>query len=59
MIVITDDIRITWEGYEFLEQIRNDSIWKEAKQILAKTNSFSIPLATNVLSSLLTKSLGI
>lgn len=58
-MIFVGNVRITWKGYEFLEQIRNDSIWKEAKQILSKTNSFTIPIITNVASSIISLQLGL
>ena len=35
---------ITWSGYEFLETIRDDGVWKEVKKRLAKAGSFASPI---------------
>jgi hypothetical protein len=44
--------RLSWEGYEFLDAARNDTIWKKAKKTLEGTTS-SISFA--VLKALLTQ----
>lgn len=35
------NIRITWEGYDFLDSIRDDAIWRETKSEAKKFGAFS------------------
>lgn len=47
-IYITDTFKITWIGYEFLESIRNDSIFKKIIDKLSPTQNFGIPLVQQI-----------
>jgi hypothetical protein len=41
-------LRLTWEGHEFLDAARSDTIWNQAKQKVAKTTgtvSFQVLIA--------------
>ncbi len=43
---------LTWEGHEFLDQIRDDSVWKQVKtEVLDKTKSISFEGLKVALSS--------
>lgn len=60
------DIRITsltWEGHQFLDNIRDDSVWKDTKKVLSKFSSVSLSLvgnvASQVISSLIHSQLGL
>ncbi|MGG0756699.1 DUF2513 domain-containing protein [Brevibacillus laterosporus] len=50
---------ITWEGHQFLDNIRDDSIWRETKQVSSKVASASLGILSDVASSLLKKTLGL
>lgn len=60
------DIRITsltWEGHQFLDNIRDDGVWKNTKMVLSKFSSVSLSLvgnvASQVISSLIRNQLGL
>lgn len=46
---------LTWEGHKFLDNIRDDGIWKDTKGILSKFSSTSISIASDIASSVITK----
>ncbi|MED1790351.1 DUF2513 domain-containing protein [Brevibacillus laterosporus] len=50
---------ITWDGHQFLDNIRDDSIWRETKQVSSKVASASLGILSDVASSLLKKTLGL
>ena len=35
-------LRLTWEGYDFLENIRDPVVWREVKKAAGKIGSWSI-----------------
>ncbi|WP_269477791.1 DUF2513 domain-containing protein [Hominibacterium faecale] len=39
---------ITWEGHKFLDNIRDDGVWKQTKGVLSKLSSASLSIASNV-----------
>lgn len=45
---------ITWAGHEFLDNIRDDGVWKNTKEKLSKFSSVSIGIVSNVASQVLT-----
>ena len=60
------DIRITsltWEGHQFLDNIRDDGVWKDTKKVLSKFSSVSLSLvgsvASQVISSIIHSQLGL
>ncbi len=60
------DIRITsitWEGHQFLDNIRDDNVWKNTKNVLSKLSSASLSMvgniASQIISSMIQKQLGI
>ena len=52
--------RLTWEGYEFLDLSRSDTVWQKSKKIL-KEKSISVPVAilTELLKSITKEALGL
>lgn len=54
---------ITYNGHQFLDNIRDDGVWKETKSILSKVTSTSIGfisnIATQVISNLISKQMGL
>lgn len=50
------DIRITsisWNGHQFLDNIRDDGIWKDTKKVLSKFSSVSLNFVGNVASQVI------
>ncbi|WP_353418289.1 DUF2513 domain-containing protein (plasmid) [Staphylococcus delphini] len=39
---------ITWEGHEFLDNIRDNNTWKEVKRVASKTSSMSLTLMSKL-----------
>ncbi|AZB66696.1 DUF2513 domain-containing protein [Staphylococcus pseudintermedius] len=39
---------ITWEGHEFLDNIRDNNTWKEVKRLVSKTSSMSLTLMSKL-----------
>lgn len=46
---------ITYEGHQFLENIRNQSTWETVKQKLSLLGSSSVPVIMSVASQLMTE----
>lgn len=44
---------ITWEGHKFLDSIRDDSVWKNTKNILSGFSSVSLGIVSNVASQVI------
>ncbi len=44
---------ITWDGHEFLDNIRDDSVWKTTKDKLSDFKSASLSFVNNVASQVL------
>lgn len=44
---------ITWSGHQFLDNIRDDNVWKNTKGILSKFSSVSIGVISNVASQII------
>ncbi|EAG0857908.1 DUF2513 domain-containing protein [Listeria monocytogenes] len=55
--------KITWSGHQFLDNIRDDEVWKRTKKTVSKFSSVSVSLlstiASNILSQLIKHSLGV
>lgn len=49
--------RLTWYGHEFLDSVRDKSVWERAKKELEKTGNFSFEILMKVLTNLATASL--
>lgn len=45
---------ITWSGHQFLDNIRDDGVWKDTKRILSKFSSVSLGFVGNVASEIIT-----
>ena len=57
--IVSNIIRLTWAGHEFLDTARNDTIWNKAMAtIKAKSLSVSFEILTALLKSLISNSLG-
>jgi len=50
---------ITWDGHHFLDNVRDDGIWKETKKITSKVASVSVGILSDVAASVLKKTLGL
>lgn len=45
---------ITWSGHQFLDNIRDDGVWKDTKKVVSKFSSVSLSLIGNIASQILT-----
>lgn len=52
-------VRLTWQGHEFLEAARNDTIWHDAKSRLSTIGSFTFDIAKDLLTELIKKQAGL
>lgn len=54
---------LTYDGHKFLDNIRDDKVWRDTKKIFSKFSSVSLSLvssvASNVISQLIQKQLGL
>lgn len=50
-----DVYRITYGGYQFLETIRPEPVWKKTKSIFSAIGSFSIDLISQIATNILTE----
>ncbi len=54
---------IEYEGHEFLQAIKSDTVWNDVKRVAKKIGSISLPIissiASSVLSKLITKTMGL
>ena len=44
---------LTWSGHEFLDNIRDDNVWKNTKNIISKFSSVSLTLVSNIASQVI------
>lgn len=44
---------ITWDGHQFLDNIRDNKVWENTKGILSKFSSVSIGIVSNVASQVI------
>ena len=51
--------RLTWQGHDFLDSSRNETLWKEAKKRMKKIGNSSFPVLLDVLIGLGKQQLGI
>ena len=52
--------RLTWEGHEFLDAVRDDTVWKRAKsETLAKTGQLTFEVIKATLMGLARQGLGL
>ena len=52
-------VRLTWDGHEFLEAARNESVWNQAKAKVGKAGSWTFELLFKVLTTLAAKKIGL
>lgn len=45
---------LTWDGHQFLDNIRDDGVWKSTKTVLSKFTSVSLSLIGNIASQVIT-----
>lgn len=50
---------LTWLGHQFLDTIRDDSVWKETKKITSKVAGVSLAVLSDVAKDVLKRTLGI
>jgi len=54
---------LTYQGHQFLDEIRSDNVWNKTKETAKSIGSFSVntlsTIATGVITSLAQKSLGL
>lgn len=46
---------LTWNGHQFLDNIRDDGVWKKTKSIAGKFSSVSISLLSSIASGVITQ----
>lgn len=46
---------LTYEGHKFLDNIRDDGVWKDTKAVVAKFSSVSLSIISTVASSVITQ----
>jgi DNA-binding transcriptional ArsR family regulator len=51
--------RLTWQGHEFLDSARDNTIWSKAKEIMARTGGFAFEVAKPLLVELLKQQIGL
>jgi hypothetical protein len=51
--------RLTWQGHEFLDSARDNTIWRKAKEIMARTGGFAFEVAKPLLVDLLKQQIGL
>jgi hypothetical protein len=52
--------RLSWEGHEFLDAARNQSLWNKAKEMISKVSvSVTFPIVKDLLTALLKEQLSI
>jgi hypothetical protein len=52
-------VSLTWDGYEFLDNSRENQTWNQAKSAASKVGGASLQIMTLVLADLIKKKLGI
>lgn len=50
---------LTWQGHQFLDNIREPDIWDKAKSKASVVGKVSIPILSQIASSVITKTLGL
>ncbi|GGA96462.1 hypothetical protein GCM10007190_00650 [Macrococcus hajekii] len=50
---------LTWEGHKFLDTIRDDKVWREAKEETSKLKSVPINIISSVAAKLVESQLGL
>ncbi len=47
-----EDIELTWKGHDFLDQVRDDEIWRLTKEGVTKAKGFSFDLLASLAKGL-------
>lgn len=50
---------LTWEGHEFLDNIRNKDVWQDVKSSIEKVGSVSLDIVAELAKSFLLKKFGL
>jgi len=50
---------LTWDGHEFLDNIRDNQIWKETKNTAAKVTGASLSILSEIAKNYVAKTLGL
>ena len=50
---------LTWQGHQFLDNVREPDVWSKAKSKASVVGQVSIPILSQVASSVITKALGL
>ncbi|MCP9333419.1 DUF2513 domain-containing protein [Lentilactobacillus hilgardii] len=59
-IAINEIRKITWKGHEYLDNIRDDTIWlKTKKTVFSKVGSASLSIVSSVAAKILSNELGL
>jgi len=54
------DVRLTWDGHEFIDAARNETVWAKFKQTVAeKGEAIPFSLAVNLLTALARQEFGL
>jgi len=51
--------RITWAGYEYLDNIRDNEVWAKTKTMLGRFGSAALPIVQQVAGEIIKSALGI
>jgi hypothetical protein len=52
-------LNITWNGYEFLDAARDDTRWKQAKDVISKMGGLAFEVLKAYLVKLMTENIGL
>lgn len=59
-ISINEIKKITWKGHEYLDNIRDDTIWRKTKKtVFSKVGSASLSIVSSVAAKILSTELGL
>lgn len=58
-LISTMITRLTWEGHEFLANIKNDQVFNQVKEKMKLVDNFAIPIIRELASSLIKNLVGI
>ncbi|MEQ7309878.1 DUF2513 domain-containing protein [Lactococcus petauri] len=50
---------ITWSGHQFLDDIRDEKVWRDVKQTASKVSSVSIPILQQISAAVIARFLGL
>lgn len=50
---------LTWHGHQFLDNIRDDGVWKETKKVASKVASVSLNILADIAASIMKRALGL